>query len=135
MDGALKTLSGDYFMLGINKLTYSKQNMGCLIHLSIFPSFYSSIFLIYITGWRKKAYGWRLLISKFMTNETLLRTKCDSTISPHSNIITKKGHVFAENHFCCGPFHWWSRAGVPNAMAACQARQGGKHIKVKKRQF
>ena len=36
--GALKILSDDYFVLKINKVIYSKQKIGCLIHFSIFPS-------------------------------------------------------------------------------------------------
>ena len=35
--GALKTLTGDYFMLRINKIIYSKQNIGCFITFFIFP--------------------------------------------------------------------------------------------------
>ena len=36
--GALKMLTGDYFMLRINQIIYSKQKTGCFIHVSSFPS-------------------------------------------------------------------------------------------------
>ena len=36
--GSLKILTGDYFVLRINQILYSKQKIGCLIHFSIFPS-------------------------------------------------------------------------------------------------
>ena len=36
--GALKILTGDYFVLRINQIIYSKQKIGCFIHLSIFLS-------------------------------------------------------------------------------------------------
>ena len=36
--GELKILTGDYFVLRINQIIYSKQTIGCFIHFSIFPS-------------------------------------------------------------------------------------------------
>ena len=36
--GAPKISTGDYFVLRINQIIYSKQNIGCFIHFSIFPS-------------------------------------------------------------------------------------------------
>ena len=33
-----KTLIGDYFVLRINYIVYSKQKIGCFIHFSIFPA-------------------------------------------------------------------------------------------------
>ena len=36
--GALKILTGDYFVLRINQIIYSKQKIGCFIYFSIFPS-------------------------------------------------------------------------------------------------
>ena len=39
--GALKLLTdGNYLVLGINKITYSKQKMGCFIHVSIFTTLF-----------------------------------------------------------------------------------------------
>ena len=35
---ALKISTGDYFVLRINQIIYSKQNIWCFIHFSIFPS-------------------------------------------------------------------------------------------------
>ena len=51
--GALKILTGDYYVLRINKIIYSKQKTGCFIHSSIFPStFPTADFPITCTGWR-----------------------------------------------------------------------------------
>ena len=36
--GALKILTGDYLVLRINQIIYSKQKIGCFIHFSVFPS-------------------------------------------------------------------------------------------------
>ena len=36
--GALKILTGDYFVLRINQIIYSKQKIGCFIQFSIFHS-------------------------------------------------------------------------------------------------
>ena len=38
--GALNILTGDYFVLRINKIIYSKQKNECFIHLSIFPALF-----------------------------------------------------------------------------------------------
>ena len=46
--GALKILTGDYFVLRINQIIYSKQKIGCFIHFSIFPStFPTAVFPIH----------------------------------------------------------------------------------------
>ena len=46
--GALKILTGDYFVLRINQIMYSKQKIGCFIHFSIFPStFPTAVFSIH----------------------------------------------------------------------------------------
>ena len=53
--GALKILTGDYFVLRINQVIYSKQKIGCFIHFSIFPSTFpmsSSFSHSLCTGWR-----------------------------------------------------------------------------------
>ena len=56
--GALKILTGDYFVLRIN-LIYSKQKIGCFIHFSIFPStFPTAVFPIqFVQGGVQVAYG------------------------------------------------------------------------------
>ena len=50
--GALKILtSGDYAVLRINQIIYSKQKIGCFIHFSIFPStFPTAVFPIHFVG-------------------------------------------------------------------------------------
>ena len=55
--GALKT--GDYFVLRINQIIYSKQKIGCFIHFSIFPStFPTAVFPIhFVQGGVQVAYG------------------------------------------------------------------------------
>ena len=46
--GTLKILTGDYFVLRINQIIYSKQKIGCFIHFSIFPStFPTTVFPIH----------------------------------------------------------------------------------------
>ena len=57
--GALKILTGDYFVLRINQMIYSKQKIGCLIHFSIFPStFPTAVFPIhFVQGGGQVAYG------------------------------------------------------------------------------
>ena len=57
--GALKILTGDYFLLRINQITYCKQKMGCFIHFSIFPStFPTAVFPIhFVQGGVQVAYG------------------------------------------------------------------------------
>ena len=46
--GALKILPGDYFVLRINQMIYSKQKIWCFIHFSIFPStFPTAVFPIH----------------------------------------------------------------------------------------
>ena len=46
--GALTILTGDYFVLRINKIIYSKQKVGCFIHFNIFPStFPTAVFPIH----------------------------------------------------------------------------------------
>ena len=57
--GALKVLTGDYFMLRINQIIYSKQKMGCFIHVSIFPrTFPTAVFPIhFVQGGVQVAYG------------------------------------------------------------------------------
>ena len=57
--GALKILTGDFFVLRINEMTYSKQKIGYLIHFSIFPStFPTADFPIhFVQGGVQIAYG------------------------------------------------------------------------------
>ena len=57
--GALKILSGDYFVLRINQIIYSKQKIGCFIHFSIFPStFPTAVFPIhFVNGGVQVVYG------------------------------------------------------------------------------
>ena len=44
----LRILTGDYFVLRINEIIYSKQKIGCFIHFSIFPStFPTAVFPIH----------------------------------------------------------------------------------------
>ena len=57
--GALKFLTGDYFVLRINQIIYSKQNIGCFIHFNILPStFPTAVFPIhFVQGGVQVAYG------------------------------------------------------------------------------
>ena len=57
--GGLKILTGDYFVLRINQIIYSKQKIGCFIHFSIFPStFPTAVFPIhFVQGGVQVAYG------------------------------------------------------------------------------
>ena len=57
--GALKILTGDYFVLRINQIIYYKQKNGCFIHFSIFPStFPTAVFPIHFAqGGVQVAYG------------------------------------------------------------------------------
>ena len=57
--GALKRLTGDYFVLRINQLIYYKPKIGCFIHFSIFPStFPTAVFPIHFAqGGVQVAYG------------------------------------------------------------------------------
>ena len=57
--GALKILTGDYFVLRINQIIYYKQKIGCFIHFSIFAQHFSySIFPIhFVQGGVQVAYG------------------------------------------------------------------------------
>ena len=57
--GALKTLTGDYFVLRIGQKIYSKQKIWCFIHFSIFPStFPRAVFPIhFVKGGVQVAYG------------------------------------------------------------------------------
>ena len=61
--GALKVLTGDYFVLRINQIIYSKQKIGCFIHFSIFPStFPTAVFPIhFLQGGVQVAYGWKYI--------------------------------------------------------------------------
>ena len=56
--GALKILTGDYFLLRINKIIYSKQKIWYFIHFSIFPA----LFLQQISPFtlHRVAYKWRM---------------------------------------------------------------------------
>ena len=60
---ALKILTGDYFVLRINQIIYSKQKDGCFIHLSIFPStFPTAVFPIhFVQGGVQVAYGYNYI--------------------------------------------------------------------------
>ena len=57
--GALKILTGDYFVLRINQILHSEQNIGCFIQFSIFPStFPTAVFPIhFVQGGVQVAYG------------------------------------------------------------------------------
>ena len=57
--GALKILTGDYFVLRISQIIYSKRKIGCFIHFSILPStFPTAIFPIhFVLGGVQVAYG------------------------------------------------------------------------------
>ena len=57
--GALKILTGDYFVLRINQIIYSKQKFWFVIHFSIFPStFPTAVFLIhFVHSGVQVAYG------------------------------------------------------------------------------
>ena len=57
--GALKILTGDYLVLKINKMIYSKQKIWCFVHFSIFPStFPAADFPIhFVQGGVQMAYG------------------------------------------------------------------------------
>ena len=56
--GALKILTGDYFVLRINQIIYSKQKIGRFIHFSIFPNtFPTAVFPIhFVQGGVQVAY-------------------------------------------------------------------------------
>ena len=56
--GALKILTGDYFVLRISQIMYSKQKIGCFIHFSIFPALFLQQ-LFPFTLYRV-AYKWRM---------------------------------------------------------------------------
>ena len=55
--GALKILTGDYFVLRINEIIYSKQKIGCFIHFSIFPALLHQISLLILY---RVACKWRM---------------------------------------------------------------------------
>ena len=58
--GPLKILTGDYFVLRINQIIYSKQKIWCFFfHFSIFPSTFSTaVFPIhFVPGGVQVAYG------------------------------------------------------------------------------
>ena len=61
--GALKVVTGDYFVLRINQKIYSKQKIGCFIHFSIFPStFPTAVFPIhFVQGGVQVAYGYNYI--------------------------------------------------------------------------
>ena len=51
--GELNILTGDYFVLRINQIIYSKQKFGCFIHFSMFPALFLQQFPHSLcTGWR-----------------------------------------------------------------------------------
>ena len=56
--GALKILTGDYFVLRINQIIYSKQKIRCFIHFSIFPSTFPTA--VFPTTLYRVAYEWRM---------------------------------------------------------------------------
>ena len=55
---ALKILTGDYFVLRINQIIYSKQTIGCFIHYSIFPALFLQQFFPFTLY--RVAYKWRM---------------------------------------------------------------------------
>ena len=64
--GALKILTGDYFVLRINQIIYSEQKIGCFIHFSIFPSTFPTAVYSHslCTGWRTSGVWIELHICK-----------------------------------------------------------------------
>ena len=48
--GALKNSTGDYFVLRINQIIYSKQNIGCTFPTAVFP-------IHFVQGGVQVAYG------------------------------------------------------------------------------
>ena len=56
--GELNILTGDYFVLRINQIIYSKQKIGCFIHFSIFPALFLQQFFPFTLY--KVAYKWRM---------------------------------------------------------------------------
>ena len=56
--GALKKLAGDYCVLTINQIIYSKQKIGCFIHFSIFPALFLQQFFPFTLY--RVAYKWRM---------------------------------------------------------------------------
>ena len=108
--GALKILTGDYFVLRINQIIYSKQKIGCFIHFSIFSSTFPTAvfpFTLY-----RVAYKWRMDRN---TYQHVNQHVNDSIISPHLCIATKgqRSSVlgYVENYFCRVSFRWWSTWG------------------------
>ena len=57
--GALKILTGDYFVFRINQIIYSKQKIWRFIHFSIFPALFpTAVFPIhFVQGGVQVAYG------------------------------------------------------------------------------
>ena len=57
--GELKILTGDYFVLRINEIIFSKQKIRCFFHFSTFPStFPIAVFPIhFVQGGVQVAYG------------------------------------------------------------------------------
>ena len=57
--GALKILTNDYFVLRINQIIYCIQKSECFIHISVFPStFTTAVFPIhFVQGGVQVAYG------------------------------------------------------------------------------
>ena len=56
--GALKILTGDYFVSRIYQIIYFKQKIGCFIHFSIYPStFPTAVFPIHFVHMSEDA-GW-----------------------------------------------------------------------------
>ena len=57
--GAIKILTGDYFVLRIKQIIYSKQKIGCFIHFSIFPSTFPKAVspIHFVQGGVQMAYG------------------------------------------------------------------------------
>ena len=57
--GALKILTGDYFVLRINQIIYSTQKIGCFIYFRIFPSIFpTAVFSIhFVQSGEQVAYG------------------------------------------------------------------------------
>ena len=63
---ALKNLTGDYFVLRINQIIYSKQKIKCFFFILVFSQHFSyiSLSLLLCTGWRTTGVWKELYISK-----------------------------------------------------------------------
>ena len=89
--GALKIVTGDYFVLRINQTVYSKPKIGCFIRLSIFLALFLQQFFPFTLAykWRMDRIRYQQVNVKLNINWFYLVLICDSIISPHLCIATK----------------------------------------------